>query len=457
MATLTFARIAELTGGELVSGGEVVTRRVVIDSREVDEESVFVAIRGERKDGHEFLSQALEKARGAIVEVVPADAPSGKAFVRVSDSVSALQRLATELRRSRSWTMIGVTGSAGKTTTKEMIATLIATERRTWKTWGNFNNHIGLPLCISNTPDDAEVIVAEMGMSGPGEIDRLAKIAEPKIGVYTTIQPVHLEFFESIDGIAAAKRELLENIDETGSIVVNADDFRVMGISEGFPGRRISYGIENDADVMATELDGRGLLGTNFVLRAEGESFEISMKLPGRHNLENLLAAIAAARVAGISWDGILRGIEDLSPAKHRGELVEIRGATLYDDTYNSNPYALSKALELLVKADCEGRRIAVIGDMLELGRTEKKLHYDAGNMAPSGIDIMIGVGERARSTIEGATAAGFPRESLFHVADANKAAEVLDELIEPGDLVLLKASRGIGLDRVIDRLKEQG
>ncbi len=431
--------------------------RVVIDSREADESSVFFAIRGERQDGHDFLPQALEKARGAVVVKVPDDAPSGKAFVRVSDTTEALQNLARELRRRSGWYVIGITGSAGKTTTKEMIATLVESERRMWKTWGNFNNHIGLPLCMANTPEETEVLVAEMGMSGPHEIDRLAKIGEPNLGVYTTIQAVHLEFFDSIDGIAAAKRELLENIDETGAIVVNADDHRVMGISEGFPGRRVSYGIEHPADYMATDIVNRGLFGTDFILRAEGESREITLTTPGRHNLENLLAAIAAARIAGITWAGIEKGIETIVPASHRGEMVQARGATIYDDTYNSNPYALSKALELLAKADCAGRRIAVIGDMLELGRTEKKLHYDAGNLAPSGIDVILAVGERARAVIEGAADAGFPRESLFHVADAGKAADFLDELVEKGDLVMLKASRGIGLDRVVDRLKGEG
>jgi UDP-N-acetylmuramoyl-tripeptide--D-alanyl-D-alanine ligase len=294
-------------------------------------------------------------------------------------------------------------------------------------------------------------------MSAPHEIDLLAKIAEPNLGVYTTIQAVHLEFFDSIEGIAAAKRELLENIDESGAIVVNADDPRVMAISEGFRGRRVSYGVDQPADVMATRIENRGLFGTAFVLKAGGESRNVFLNMPGRHNLDNLLAAIAAARVAEISWDGILRAIAGIVPASHRGEMIEAGGVTIYDDTYNSNPYALSKALDLLARADCSGRRVAVIGDMLELGRTEKKLHYDAGNLAPAGIDVILGVGERARSVIEGATDAGFPRESLFHVSDANRAAEFLEEFVEEGDLVLLKASRGIGLDRVVDRLKGEG
>ncbi|MDX1582778.1 MAG: UDP-N-acetylmuramoyl-tripeptide--D-alanyl-D-alanine ligase [Thermoanaerobaculia bacterium] len=457
MAELTFTEIARLAGGEVIAGGEIVVERVVIDSREADSSSVFFAIRGERKDGHDFLDQALEQAKGGVVERLPAELPRGKGFVQVADTTRALQDLARGLRSERDWTVIGVTGSAGKTTTKEMIASLLESERKVWKTWGNFNNHIGLPLCISNTPDEADLIVAEMGMSAPGEIDFLAKLARPGLGVYTTIQPVHLEFFESIEGIAAAKRELLENIDASGAIVINADDHRVVGISEGFEGRKTSYGIEHPADVMATDIESLGLYGTRFILRAEGESFEASLRLPGRHNLENLLAAVGAARLMEITWDGILEGIDSIAPATHRGELVEIRGATFYDDTYNSNPYALSRALELLTSAECEGRRIAVIGDMLELGRSERKLHYDAGNLAPADIDLILAVGELSRAVIEGAAAAGFPRENLFHVSDASKAADFLDDLVGPGDLVLLKGSRGIGLDRVIDRLRGEG
>ena len=453
MARLTFSRIAELTGGVVETGGDVEVTRVVIDSRETDESSVFFAIRGERHDGHSFLDSALERAVGAVVDR-PVNVAPGKGIVRVDDTTRALQSLATGVRRMIDPQVAGITGSAGKTTTKEMVATLVETERRTWRTKGNFNNHIGLPLSIANTPDDTEAIVAEMGMSGPGEIALLARVAEPDIGIYTTIQPVHIEFFDSIDGIAAAKRELLENMRQDGTVVVNANDRRVVQISEGFPGTIVSYGVETEADYRAENLELRGLLGSAFELRAEGESRMIELGLPGRFNLENLMAAIAAARSLGISWDGVMRGIDQVRPAKHRGELVSIEDYRIYDDTYNSNPHALSRALELLAKADAEGRRIAVIGDMLELGRNEKKFHYDAGNLAPASIDSIVAVGERSRAVLEGAIDAGFDRANLFHFADAASAAEFLRTFLRSGDLVLLKASRGIGLDRVIELLR---
>ncbi|HVT43031.1 MAG TPA: UDP-N-acetylmuramoyl-tripeptide--D-alanyl-D-alanine ligase [Thermoanaerobaculia bacterium] len=455
MPSLTLRQVAEMIGGEVIQGGETVIGSVAIDSHEVTEDSLFFAIRGERLDGHAFLAQALEKALAAVVEVVPHPRPS-RGLIRVGNTTEALQSLAREIRRSIPFSLIAVTGSAGKTTTKEMIAGLVATERRTWKSWGNFNNQIGCPLCIANVPDGTDVVVSEMGMSARGEIEFLARLTPPDIGVYTNIRPVHLEFFDSIEGIAAAKRELLENLRPGGAVVVNADDPRVMRISDDFDGPRISYGVASPADYRARSVVERGLRGTRFVLEAEGTEKEMELLLPGSHNLENLLAAIATARIVGVSWEGIERGIPHLRPGHHRGVLVEWHGAMLYDDTYNSNPYALERALELLAAADCPGRRIAVIGDMLELGGDELKFHHDAGLAIPESVDLVIGVGPRSEALLEGAREAGFGSEALFHFRDALEAGGFLRELIGEGDLVLLKASRGIGLDRIVTMLESE-
>src|SRR5213080_3196973 len=291
MPTLTFAQIAEMTGGTLVQGGDLTTSSVVIDSREVKPDSVFFAIKGERLDGHQFLPQALATARGAVVSQVPDPLPAGKGIVKVDDTTAALQNLARSIRERQPFTLIAVTGSAGKTTTKEMIATLVAGERRTFKSWGNFNNLIGCPLCIDNTPDDAEVVVSEMGMNHKGEIAQLAGLTHPDVGVYTNIGPVHIEFFGTIEKIAEAKRELLENVKPGGTIIINADNPYVMNISRGFEGRKVTYGIEHEAEFRATHIRERGLFGTTFDVG--GHTFELS--LAGRHNLENLLAAIATA------------------------------------------------------------------------------------------------------------------------------------------------------------------
>jgi UDP-N-acetylmuramoyl-tripeptide--D-alanyl-D-alanine ligase len=451
MPTLTFAQLAEMIGGEVVRGGDVVASSVVIDSREVKADSVFFAIQGERLDGHQFLPQALQTARGAVVSQVP---ETDKALVRVSDTTVALQKLASAIRDRYEFLLIGITGSAGKTTTKEMIATLVGTERRTHKSWGNFNNQIGAPLCLDNVPDDAEVVVSEMGMNHAGEIAQIAGLMRPDIGVYTNIAPVHIEFFGTIEKIAAAKRELLENLAPGGTVVVNADNEHVVRISSDFAGPKVTYGIEHDAQFQARSIQDRGLLGTRFTLAAEEATRQLELVLPGRHNLENLLAAIATARVAGISWEGIERGVRELKPAYHRGVIIPWRGATIYDDTYNSNPYALRRALELMTQAEAS-RRIAVIGDMLELGEQEMTFHREAGATIPRSIDVVIGVGRRARVLLEGAREAGFAPEALHHFEDAAAAGEFLKGEVREGDLVLIKGSRGVGLDKAVAMLED--
>jgi UDP-N-acetylmuramoyl-tripeptide--D-alanyl-D-alanine ligase len=452
MPTLTFNQLAEMIGGRVIQGGDAVSSSVIIDSREIKPGAVFFAIKGERLDGHEFVGQALDKgAVGAVVSRVPENATG--ALIQVDDPNRALQKLASSIRDQYDMTLIGITGSAGKTTTKEMISALIASERRVHKSWGNFNNQIGAPLCLDNMPDDAQVVVSEMGMNHAGEIAEIAGLLRPHVGVYTNIAPVHIEFFGTIEGIAAAKRELLENVIPGGTIVVNNDNEHVVRISRDFEGKRVTYGVENDADYRATNIRERGLLGTRFTLSAEGETRELELVLPGRHNLDNLLAAIATARAVGISWEGIERGVKEIQPAYHRGVIVPFNGAQIYDDTYNSNPYALARTLELMTQAEVSGRRIAVIGDMLELGEQELQFHREAGKGIPKSIDVVIGVGNRSQALLEGAREAGFQEANLRHFTDANAAGAFLRAFVQPGDLVLIKGSRGVGLDNAVAML----
>ncbi|MEO8217825.1 MAG: UDP-N-acetylmuramoyl-tripeptide--D-alanyl-D-alanine ligase [Acidobacteriota bacterium] len=456
MPRLSLGSVAEMVGGEVLAGADLICDSVVIDSREAKEGSLFIAIRGERLDGHSFIDHSLQKATGIMVDTPPDPLPPGKGIVRVADTTVALQALAREIRRSFPFTLVAVTGSAGKTTTKEMIAALMASERTTWKSWGNFNNQIGCPLCIANTPDGTEVVVSEMGMNHAGELEMMSRLLVPDVSVYTNVGPVHLEFFESIDGIAAAKRELLEHMRQDGTVVVNADDPRVLQISEEFPGRRISYGVENDADYQALEVEVRGLLGSRFSLLAEGGQREFTLSMPGLHNLENAVAAIATARALGITWDGIAYGLATILPAKHRGILQRWRGAMLYDDTYNSNPAALMKTLRLLDEAAWDGRKVAVIGDMLELGAAEEEFHREIGQSMPRSIESVIAVGSRSRAILDGARQAGYSEAVLHHFDTADDAGRFLKSYIRDNDLVLLKASRGIGLDKVITILESE-
>ncbi len=453
MPRLTFMELADMIGGTLVQGGDVEASSVVIDSREVKPDSVFFAIKGERLDGHDFLPQALQTARGAVVSRLPQN-ETDKALVKVDDTTEALQQLAKSIRQRYDFLLIGITGSAGKTTTKEMIATLIGTERRTFKSWGNFNNQIGAPLCLDNVPDDAQVVVSEMGMNHAGEIAQIAGLMRPNVGVYTNIAPVHIEFFGTIEGIAAAKRELLENLAPNGTVVINNDNEHVVRISNDFEGRKVTYGVEHDAQYRATNIRERGLLGTRFTLVAEDAQRELELVLPGRHNLDNLLAAIATARAVSISWEGIERGVREVKPAYHRGVIIPWKGATIYDDTYNSNPYALKRTLELMTQAEAK-RRVAVIGDMLELGEQEMQFHRDAGLAIPKSIDVVVGVGKRTRALLDGAREAGFADGALHHFETAKEAGEFLKQEIQSGDLVLIKGSRGVGLDKAVAMLED--
>jgi UDP-N-acetylmuramoyl-tripeptide--D-alanyl-D-alanine ligase len=292
-------------------------------------------------------------------------------------------------------------------------------------------------------------------MNHAGEIAEIAGLLRPDIGVYTNIAPVHIEFFGTIEGIAAAKRELLET-PSVQAIVINTDNEHVMRISEEFTRRKATYGIDHDADYRATNIRERGLLGTRFTLQAERRSIELELVLPGRHNLENLLAAIATARIAGISWEGIERGVREVKPAYHRGVIIPVvingHAATIYDDTYNSNPYALKRTLELMTQAEAK-RRVAVIGDMLELGEQELEFHRDAGRAIPKSIDVIAGVGKRSLALLDGAREAGFAEDRLHHFDTAQEAGEFLKGEIREGDLVLLKGSRGIGLDKAVELL----
>jgi UDP-N-acetylmuramoyl-tripeptide--D-alanyl-D-alanine ligase len=241
-------------------------------------------------------------------------------------------------------------------------------------------------------------------------------------------------------------------VKDGGSIVINTDSEHVMRISERFAGRKVTYGVDHDSEYRAADVRERGLLGTTFTLTAEGGTREFALSLPGRHNLSNLLAAIATARTIGISWHGITRGVAEVKPAAHRGVVHQFEGATIYDDTYNSNPYAVASALELLRQAEAK-RRIAVIGDMLELGENELEYHRDTGRKIPQAVDVVVAVGRRAQSVLEGAREAGFAAERLHHFADAEAAGAFLRAFIREGDLVLLKASRGVGLDKAVAML----
>ncbi len=440
----------ELQEAARVMDGEGSARSVKVtgwsvDTRTQNPGDVFFALRGPNFDGHDFVAAALEKgAAAAIVE-----RSTGKAGeLVVSDSLAALQRLAAWARREWGGKVVGVTGSAGKTTTKDAIAHLLSVEVPVGKTVGNLNNHVGVPLSVLRLPDESRVAVLEMGMNHAGEIRDLAKIARPDIGVVTNVGFAHAESFDSIDGVAAAKRELIEALPPEGVAVLNADDPRVRRFSETHPGRAVTFGFSESASVRAEALEQQG-----GVMRFRVCGIDFETALPGRHAVMNLLAGIAVAGVLGIEPAKLTAAVRSFSAGKMRGERLEWNGVVIWNDCYNSNPEAARAMLDVLRETPAQ-RRIAVLGEMLELGRTSPQLHEQVGRYAVGrGIDFLIGVRGDARSMIDAAVGAGLPESAAIFFEDAGDAGAWVRQTARPGDAVLFKGSRGVKVERALERL----
>ncbi len=445
--------VARLAGGTLEAGTPAARFEggVAIDSRTLRRGDLFFAIEGKRHDGHSFLKEVVDRGAAGVVIHKGSDVPKPAFSIRVKDTTRALQDLASGFRRSRPLLhVVAVTGSMGKTTTKEAAATAIASARRVLKSEGNLNNFYGLPLSLLRLEDE-EVAVLEMGMSAPGEIATLTEIAGPDVGVLTNVAEVHLEFFGTLSAIAEAKGELFRGLPRGATAVVNADDPLVLEQARGFSGRQLRFGIEGDADVRGTSIR-TTRDGLRFIATFRREEEEIATVLRGRHNVYNLLAGLAAASALDLPFQAAAKALSGLRPASHRGERLQLgRGFILLDETYNSNPRALRSALTSLSEERAQ-RRIAVLGDMRELGEKGAELHRDLGRFAAGlPIDRIIGVGPLAARILEGALEGGASPSSLVSAESAEEAGRLLLEELREGDVVLLKASRGIGLERAIE------
>ena len=414
-----------------------------IDSRTLRPGDLFFAIRGPRFDGHDFVPDVLEK--GAAAAVVKSEYPVGQGsrLIAVPDPAAALRTLAARARGDWGGVVIAVTGSSGKTTTKDAIATLLEDFLRVAKSEGNLNNEYGLPLSLLRVPEQARAAVVEIGINRPGEMQRLARIASPDVGVVTNVGAAHVGNFASEDEIAFEKGFLIEALEADGTAVLNADDDRVSGMRARCEGRTVTFGIEGPADVRAESLEDSGSEGVRFSLAGA----PMSMRLAGRHNVYNVLAAIAAIGPLGIRPARLARALCRLQPSAMRGVVHKAGGVTLIDDCYNANPAAMSAMLQVLRRTSAS-RRIAVLGEMRELGERSREFHREIGRAAAcAGIDYLFAVGGDAA---EIASAAGLPGE--FHESPL-EAASALTGMVRPGDAVLLKASRGVGLEQARDPL----
>lgn len=411
-----------------------------IDSRTLNPGDLYIALRGETHDGHHYVEAAFD--RGAAAAIVEREGNAQGPQILVPDTLQALQLLATRARERWGGQVIGVTGSAGKTSTKEAVAKLVSVAKRVGKTEGNFNNHIGLPLSILRFPDDAEAGVLEMGMNHAGEIRALAEIAKPDIGVVTNVGYAHLEFFSSIDGIAMAKRELIESLPRTGTAVLNADDERVAAFAQIHPGLVVTYGFSEQAKVRA-EMTGP----QHF--RCLGVEFET--QLTGQHAIANLLAGIAVAGVFGIAPERLREAVRDIAPGKMRGERTEFNGITILNDCYNSNPAAARSMIDVLRETPAK-RRIAVLGEMLELGNGTEPLHRELGRyVAESGLHVLIAIRGAARFMADEAGKAGMSGSAAYFFDDPEAAGEFLRDFAREGDAILFKGSRSVHVERALE------
>ena len=461
--SLTAATLATAAGGRVAAGNPATPiGRVSIDTRTLTPGDFFVALRGERFDGGRFAAEAVGKGAAGVL-VHAADAPKAEAgtavVVEASDTTQALQDVGRFVRRQSQARVVAITGSAGKTTTKEITADLLSARYSVFRNKGNLNNHIGLPLSLLELRSGPEVAVVELGMNHPGEIRTLIGIAEPEVRVWTNVGDAHIGFFESPDAIADAKAEILEAPRAGDVLVANADDARVMARARAFAGRSVTFGVETDADVRATDVQLQGLEGTTATVRTPQGEFRLRSPLLGSGNLLNALAATAVAVEFGVPLDVIAERIGLLRPAYHRGELLRLPGGlTLIDDSYNSSPAALKQSLELMGAARGSARKAAVLGEMLELGPHAVRLHEECGaRAAAAGLDLLITVGgDAARAMADAAVRAGMRAAAVGHVSDAGQAADLALQRTRPGDLVLVKGSRGIGLDALVERLKAE-
>jgi UDP-N-acetylmuramoyl-tripeptide--D-alanyl-D-alanine ligase len=436
-----------------------------IDSRTIQPGQLFFALRGPRFDGHEFIPQVLRSgAAGAVVEqAFAAAAPEEwrSALVGVADTLGALQTLGREVRRQWGKPLIAVTGSTGKSTTKEMIAALLSQRLRVLRSPGNLNNDYGVPLALLALEAEHEVAVMELAMSAAGEIARLARLAEPDVGVVTNVAPVHLQFFDSVDSIALAKRELVDYLatrGERGVMVLNEDDERVRKFAEGFPGRVLTFGFSDKASFRATEVHSDGGTGSRFrAVTPEGDE-EYSLPLPGRHNIQNALAAISVASLYKIRPEKVREALSGFESVHWRGEvLAGICTSTIINDIYNSNPLAMERMLDVLSAWPGARRRIVVAGEMLELGPTSPELHRSIGyKCGQSGVDWLLAAQGDAQFFLEGAREAGMSPERLRFFPNPKEAGEFCRALLAPGDVVLVKGSRGVHLETVIELLQAE-
>jgi UDP-N-acetylmuramoyl-tripeptide--D-alanyl-D-alanine ligase len=463
--TFILEEVLKATGGRLLQGDEKRSfSGISTDSRTIAEGELFIALKGERFDGHHFAIEALRKRAGGViieedrVRDIRWNGYRPSAVIAVKDALRALGDIARERRRRFGTPLVALTGSNGKTTTKEMISACLETTFPVLKTEGNLNNLIGLPLTLLNLTEQERIVVLEMGMNVPGEIRRLTEIAEPDVGLITNIERVHLEGVGGLERVKEEKGELFRRMRQDGTILVNQDDPRVIDLASEFRGQKITFGVDHPAEVMAREVRLKGVGGTSFTLRMEGVSMEITLPFLGGHFVPNALCAIAAASLFGIELEKVKEALEHLPPSPMRMEVLRPKeGVTLINDAYNANPRSMELALQILSEIKGEGRGIAVLGDMLEMGDYSVEAHQLIGKRAVElSIDFILALGEEAPVLVESAIRHGLNSERARIVESHTEAISILKKMVRDGDRILVKGSRRMRMEKIAEGLMER-
>jgi len=458
MAMFTLKEIAEATGGSMTGPEGTQVTSVSTDSRQVAPGELFVPLKGERFDGHDFIQAAA--SRGVSVFLVEEGwlaehrLPEGACAVAVPDTLKGLGDLAAWHRRRFNIKVVAVTGSNGKTTTKEMLAGILSQTGPGLKTEGNLNNLIGLPLTLFRLTGRERWAVVEIGMSEFGEIDRLAEIAKPQVGIITNAFPAHLETLGSVEGVARAKGELFLRLTEGAVAVYNVDDPLVSACPTHSDVTRLTFGLRG-AEVSSASITSLGKKGESFTLRLPDGEEQVVLNAFGRHNVYNALAAAAAAHALGVPGEVIRQGLEEFTPYDKRFQLEEVAGVTLIDDSYNANPASMAAALATLKELGGEGRLVAVLGDMLELGLGTEDAHRELGRLAASHVQRLYLLGELAGEIAKGALEAGLPAAEILHARDHDELSRELTAWVKPGDCVLFKGSRGMKMETVAKAVRQ--
>ena len=454
MIKLSIKEIIEATGGTLAAGNpEMIVDGISTDSRKVGPGCLFIPLKGENFDGHDFISSAFANgAAAALTHKEVSDCP-GKVVIRVSDTIKALHDIASYYRNRFPIPFVGITGSVGKTSTKEMVASALGARYNVLKNEGNLNNEIGVPLTIFRLEPEHEAAVVEMGMSGFGEIRALTSIVRPQVGIITNIGISHIEKLGSRQNILKAKLELLEGLQPGGLLILNGDDVMLNGVKDLLQVRTISFGLEEGSDYQAYNIRSRGEMGVDFDIMLGDAEYTVHVPAAGVHNVYNALAALAAGIELNIPVQELIRGIADYSPGKMRLNVIKTKGLTILNDAYNSSPQSVKAAIDVLGEVEAR-RRIAVLGDMLELGEWSEEAHKEVGVYASAGkTDLIITVGDAAAHIAEGAVGAGFNPDRTVTLKDNCEAIRYLRDAAGPGDAILVKGSRGMKMEEIVNAL----